>query len=114
MASQKTLDFIKTEWKNQLNPGSFSGLSSFALAMKSRYPEKNYTTAIIKQALGQIPAYISHLQMKKEIPRRHVEYSTATPRTIYQADLAQFPDYLDFKWVYLMVDVVSHMVYTSA
>ena len=91
-------------------PGAFGGIERFRQSLKQRAHITIGRTAL-KELLSTLPIYAMHAQAKERFPRRKLQVIGAG--IDFQADLAHMPEYNNFKYFLLLIDLYSNFIYVE-
>ena len=102
---------IRELWLSPEFPGHGLGLLSFKHELESRYNVK-LSDKRVKSVLVKIPDYLTNILRTKKIDRRSYD-SVHGFMTLMQADLAEFPPYQGYRYVFCAIDVYTQFLWTK-
>lgn len=102
---------IRELWLSPEFPGHGLGLLAFKHELESRFNVK-LSDKLIKSVLVEIPDYLSNISRRKKINRRNYN-SVHGFGALMQADVAEFPPYHEFRYVFCAIDVYTQFLWTS-
>lgn len=106
---QLTQEEFKKFWENPSNVGSFAG----ARYAKADLDRRGYRTSQAKvlRLLKNIPTYAQYARLRRlGVATRHVRYDFGVGH-VFQADLFYMPDFGDYKYGLVLVDVFDSYIY---